>query len=200
MGAGRGRLIRQMLTEGVTLSCCGAFLGIVLATGGTRILSRLEAINIPLLQNVRTDATALAFTYIWFSLDQRGLLQIPQREPGAMIVANNGSVLAEEGAFFGDAAKINQLPDYVPNAVIAIEDRRFRLHHGIDPIGLAWPRRIASTPAMNVVATAPMPGSKTPSFPLAGRISAFFVIGLIAADSKQALGHRQVSDFINLMW
>jgi len=84
-----------------------------------------------------TVATALAFTYIWFSLDQRGLLQIPQREPGAMIVANNGSVLAEEGAFFGDAAKINQLPDYVPNAVIAIEDRRFRVHHGIDPIGLA---------------------------------------------------------------
>ena len=81
-------------------------------------------------------ATALAFTYIWFSLDQRGLLQIPQREPGAMILANNGSVLAEEGAFFGDAAKINQLPDYVPNAVIAIEDRRFRVHHGIDPIGL----------------------------------------------------------------
>ncbi|WP_196504804.1 transglycosylase domain-containing protein [Aestuariivirga litoralis] len=81
-------------------------------------------------------AGALAFTYIWFSLDQRGLLQIPQREPGAMILANNGSVLAEEGAFFGDAAKINELPDYVPNAVIAIEDRRFRSHYGIDPVGI----------------------------------------------------------------
>jgi penicillin-binding protein 1A len=82
-------------------------------------------------------AGALAFTYIWFSLDQRGLLQIPKREPGVMILANNGDVLAEEGAFFGDAAKISQLPDYVPNAVIAIEDHRFRLHHGIDPVGLA---------------------------------------------------------------
>ena len=58
-----------------------------------------------------------------------------------------------------------------------------------EPIGLAWPRRIASTPAMNVVATAPMPGSSTPSFPLAGRMSAFFVIGLIGADTKQAPGH-----------
>ena len=81
-------------------------------------------------------AGGLVLTYVWFSLDQRGLLQIPQREPGIMILANNGSVLAETGAFFGDAAHIDQLPDYVPNAVIAIEDHRFRSHYGIDPIGL----------------------------------------------------------------
>jgi len=81
-------------------------------------------------------AAVLGFAYIWFSLDQRGLFQIPKREPGIMMLANNGSVLAQEGAFFGDAAKINQLPDYVPNAVIAIEDHRFRSHHGIDPVGL----------------------------------------------------------------
>lgn len=82
-------------------------------------------------------AGGLVLTYVWFSLDQRGLLQIPQREPGVMVLANNGSVLAETGAFFGDAAHIDQLPDYVPNAVIAIEDHRFRSHYGIDPIGLA---------------------------------------------------------------
>ena len=81
-------------------------------------------------------AGVIGFAYIWFSLDQRGLLHIPAREPGLMMLANNGSVLAQEGAFFGDAAKINQLPDYVPNAVIAIEDHRFRSHYGIDPIGL----------------------------------------------------------------
>ena len=45
-----------------------------------------------------------------------------------------------------------------------------------EPIGLACPRRIASTPAMNVVATAPMPGSRTPSLPLAGRISVPFLM------------------------
>ncbi len=79
----------------------------------------------------------LAFAFIWFSLDQRGLLQIPKREPGIMILANDGTPLAQEGSFFGDAARISQLPDYVPNAVIAIEDHRFRSHHGIDPLGLA---------------------------------------------------------------
>jgi penicillin-binding protein 1A len=82
-------------------------------------------------------AGSIAFAYIWFSLDQRGLFQIPKREPGIMMLASDGTALAEEGSFFGDAAKISQLPDYVPNAVIAIEDRRFRQHHGIDPVGLA---------------------------------------------------------------
>ncbi len=81
-------------------------------------------------------AGALGFSYIWFTLDQRGLLQIPERQPGEMILANDGTVLAQEGSFFGDAARISALPSYVPNAVIAIEDRRFRKHFGIDPIGL----------------------------------------------------------------
>jgi penicillin-binding protein 1A len=80
---------------------------------------------------------ALAFGYIWFSLDQRGLLQIPERQPGIMMLASDGTLLSEQGSFFGDAAHISQLPDYVPNAVIAIEDRRFRSHHGVDPVGLA---------------------------------------------------------------
>jgi predicted permease len=62
LGAGQWRLVGQMLTEGVTLSCCGAALGVVLALIGTRALAHLDAINIPLLENVRTDGTALAFT------------------------------------------------------------------------------------------------------------------------------------------
>ena len=64
LGAGRGRLIRQMLTEGVTLACCGAALGVILAAGGTHILTRIEALSIPLLGNVRTDLTALGFCLI----------------------------------------------------------------------------------------------------------------------------------------
>jgi predicted permease len=64
LGAGRGRLIGQMLTEGVMLSSAGAIVGFVLAIGGTRALSRLDAINIPLLGSVRADGTALAFTLV----------------------------------------------------------------------------------------------------------------------------------------
>jgi predicted permease len=62
LGAGQWRLIRQMLTESVTLSCCGAALGLFLAFAGTRSLTHLDAMNIPLLRNIRTDPTSLAFT------------------------------------------------------------------------------------------------------------------------------------------
>jgi predicted permease len=62
LGAGRGRLLAQMLTEGIVLSCSGAVVGFALAVAGTRALAGLEAVSIPLLREVRTDFTALAFT------------------------------------------------------------------------------------------------------------------------------------------
>jgi predicted permease len=64
LGAGRRRLLAQMLTEGVVLSCSGALLGLALAIGGTRALARLDAVSIPLLRDVRTDATALVFALV----------------------------------------------------------------------------------------------------------------------------------------
>src|SRR5438105_6830697 len=50
----------------------------------------------------------------------------------------------------------------LPNRIVAICVN--------DPIGLDSPRRTLSTPAMNVVATAPNPGVRTPSRPVAGAI------------------------------
>jgi predicted permease len=64
LGAGRFRLLRQMLTESVALSCCGAVLGLVLAVAGTRELAHLHAFNLPLLASVRIDASALLFTLL----------------------------------------------------------------------------------------------------------------------------------------
>jgi predicted permease len=64
LGAGRSRLLRQMLTESVTLSFCGAALGLVLAVAGTRTLAHLHAFNLPLLESVRIDGSALLFTFL----------------------------------------------------------------------------------------------------------------------------------------
>lgn len=64
LGAGRQRLLRQMLTESVALSCCGGALGLILAVGGTRAMAHLHAFNIPLLGSVRIDAGALGFTLL----------------------------------------------------------------------------------------------------------------------------------------
>jgi predicted permease len=62
LGAGRARLVRQMLTEGITLSVCGAALGVLLAVAGTRALAHLDSVSIPLLQNVHLDGAALGYT------------------------------------------------------------------------------------------------------------------------------------------
>jgi predicted permease len=62
LGAGRFRLLRQVLTESIILSCCGAALGLILAVVGTRALAHLSAFNLPLLESVRVDGSTLAFT------------------------------------------------------------------------------------------------------------------------------------------
>ena len=64
LGAGKARLIGQMLTESVVLSCCGAVVGLVLAIAGTKLLAHLTAMNIPMLAEVRVDGVALAFTLL----------------------------------------------------------------------------------------------------------------------------------------
>ena len=62
LGAGRRRLIVQALTEGLLLSAAGAVLGIAIAFAGTRALSALDAVNIPLLSQLRLDPATLGFT------------------------------------------------------------------------------------------------------------------------------------------
>jgi predicted permease len=62
LGAGRGRLVAQMLTEGIVLSCSGALVGIGVAIAGTRALASLDSVSVPLLASVHVDGVALAFT------------------------------------------------------------------------------------------------------------------------------------------
>jgi predicted permease len=64
LGAGRQRLIRQMLTENIVLSLSGAALGLLLAFAGTRVLSHLTSISIPLLDRVHLDGSVVAFTML----------------------------------------------------------------------------------------------------------------------------------------
>ena len=84
-----------------------------------------------------TVIVALGLTYVWMSLNRQGMLQIPQAEPGIMMLADDGTQLSERGSFFGDQVDVADLPDYMAEALIAIEDRRFRSHFGVDPVGLA---------------------------------------------------------------
>jgi predicted permease len=62
LGAGRLRLVRQLLTESVALSSFGAALGLLVAFAGTRVLAHLDAFNLPLLAGIHLDPAVLAFT------------------------------------------------------------------------------------------------------------------------------------------
>jgi predicted permease len=64
LGAGRGRLLRQLLTEGLVLSSAGALLGLGLAFAVTRYLAHQGSIALPLLSSVRMDGPALVWTLL----------------------------------------------------------------------------------------------------------------------------------------
>ncbi|MFC3075732.1 transglycosylase domain-containing protein [Shinella pollutisoli] len=62
---------------------------------------------------------------------------IPERPPNVKILAVGGEIIANRGATGGEALSLETMSPYIPLAVIAIEDRRFYSHFGIDPLGLA---------------------------------------------------------------
>jgi len=61
LGASRGALMRQLLTEGSVLALMGSLLGVAIAWIGTSRLAQLDA-SIPLLSRTRVDVTALGVT------------------------------------------------------------------------------------------------------------------------------------------
>ena len=64
LGAGRGRLVRQLLTEGLALAGTGAALGLAVAFALTRYLAHQGSIALPLLSSVQLDGTALVWTVL----------------------------------------------------------------------------------------------------------------------------------------
>ena len=64
LGAGRGRLIRQLVTESMVLSLIGGGAGFLLAIGGTRLLVAAAPPSIPRLDAIHVDGVVLAFTLL----------------------------------------------------------------------------------------------------------------------------------------
>jgi putative ABC transport system permease protein len=62
LGAGRGRIVRQLLTESMVLSAIGGTAGAALAYGLTRGLIALDPLKIPRVQDIAIDGRVLAFT------------------------------------------------------------------------------------------------------------------------------------------
>ena len=63
LGAGRGRLVRQLMTESLVLGLAGGLLGLLLAYWGVDALRALAPVNTPRLDEIRIDLAVLAFTF-----------------------------------------------------------------------------------------------------------------------------------------
>ncbi len=81
---------------------------------------------------------AAAGTMVWVTINLPPIqsLEIPRRPPQIEIVGLDGKPLATRGEMHGATVTLRELPPYLPRAFVAIEDRRFYSHFGIDPVGL----------------------------------------------------------------
>jgi putative ABC transport system permease protein len=64
LGAGRTRLVRQVLTESLLLAGAGAIAGVVLAWGGVRVITSLKHLGLPSANVININPAVLAFTLI----------------------------------------------------------------------------------------------------------------------------------------
>ncbi|MBI2687953.1 MAG: ABC transporter permease [Acidobacteria bacterium] len=99
LGAGRGRLIRQMLVESSLLSGAGALFGLVLAVGATRFLASLDA-KVPMLAQVTLDWTAVAFTIAVAALTGIGFGFVPALR-GSMMELQSAMKAGDRGSSAG---------------------------------------------------------------------------------------------------
>ena len=76
------------------------------------------------------------FAYYASELPPIDQLAVPKRPPNIAILAADGTLIANRGDTGGAAVRLSELPPYLPKAFIAIEDRRFYSHFGIDPLGV----------------------------------------------------------------
>jgi penicillin-binding protein 1A len=81
------------------------------------------------------------FLVVFFAVFARDLpdtstLYNVDRQPSITYLDRNGALIAIRGTQQAPPADLEALPDYVPAAFIAIEDRRFYHHPGFDPVGM----------------------------------------------------------------
>ena len=64
LGAGRGRIARQLITEATLLSGAGCGLGLLLAWSALRLLPQLSSLSLPRLNEVHLNMPALTATIV----------------------------------------------------------------------------------------------------------------------------------------
>lgn len=108
-------------------------------------------------------AVAAVLFVLWIGWERCGIQGCPSvsmlasYQPGgaSVLVDRNGDVFADLGPVDHSVVEIESLPDYVPAAFVAVEDKRFYKHDGVD-----W-RRVVGAAIANVKAGRTTQGSST---------------------------------------
>ncbi len=82
-------------------------------------------------------AGAGVLALFWFTLPPIDMINKFERRPSLTFVGNGGETVATYGDLYGGLVRLDEMPPWLPMAVLATEDRRFYTHFGIDPQGLA---------------------------------------------------------------
>ena len=110
------------------------------AAGDKRWLRLGQAVRLVLSVAV-WGMVAMAALVAWYAYDLPEIAHLEEvagrRGPTVTLQAADGSVLAHYGDLYGVAVQLHELPPHLPHAVLAVEDRRFYEHSGIDPRGVA---------------------------------------------------------------
>ena len=81
-------------------------------------------------------ALAMLVAYYASGLPPTDKLFGVQGTPSITVLDASGRVIAARGAGVGEIVPVSDMPPHLPQAVMAIEDRRFYDHFGVDPWGL----------------------------------------------------------------
>jgi penicillin-binding protein 1A len=103
----------------------------------SRRLSRLRALTVTAVITGLIGSIVLSLALIYYTIRFPDPISLRQRDsaPIIRVLAADGAVLAERGEAY-DFIPFDLMPRHILDAVLAIEDRRFFDHYGLDPMGL----------------------------------------------------------------
>ncbi len=147
LGAGRGRLIRQLLTESALIALLGGTAGVALAGWGVGLITKTTLISVPLFSQISLNVTALLFT-LGISLMAAmlfGLAPAAQvsrldlnralREEGRGLVGSAGSARIQRALVVSEVALAVMLV-IAAGLLLRSFDRLLRIDPGFNPKNL----------------------------------------------------------------
>ncbi|HEX6057835.1 MAG TPA: ABC transporter permease [Gemmatimonadaceae bacterium] len=148
LGAGRGRIARQLLVESVLLAALGGILGLLLAAWGVDALGTLRPEDVPLVGDVRLDRTVLLFTLGVTLLSAVVFGLVPAVQAARRIELGSGLREGTAGAVGARGAQRTRSVLVVAEIALALVllagagllvrsfDRLLRVDPGFDPAGV----------------------------------------------------------------